>query len=266
VQADKKRGLEARLIALDDKVVMRQLSAQAVTKPTDPRQNKTAVDGVYRSLAPDYLLLLGSIDVIPHQDLKNPLYIGPRGTDPDAFAYGDVPYACEAPYSQAPQDFMGPTRVLGRLPDITGGNDPSYLLGLLAVAAGWKSADRSALANYFAVTAQIWESSSRLSTTNIFGSSQELQVVPPSNSNWPSRFLEKPIHFFNCHGASQSSQFFGQPAGGADDYPVALDAAYVDGKIHEGLMNPLIFAGTHIGQISWTNDSDREFHPSEAWP
>jgi lipopolysaccharide biosynthesis protein len=32
------------------------------------------------------------------------------------------------------------------------------------------------------------------------------------------------------------------------------------------LMNPLIFAGTHIGQISWTNDSDREFHPSEAWP
>jgi hypothetical protein len=33
-----------------------------------------------------------------------------------------------------------------------------------------------------------------------------------------------------------------------------------------GLMNPLIFAGTHIGQISWTNDSDREFHPSEAWP
>jgi deoxycytidine triphosphate deaminase len=27
-----------------------------------------------------------------------------------------------------------------------------------------------------------------------------------------------------------------------------------------------IFAGTHIGQISWTNDSDREFHPSEAWP
>ena len=34
----------------------------------------------------------------------------------------------------------------------------------------------------------------------------------------------------------------------------------------DGLMNPLIFAGTHIGQISWTNDSDREFHPSEAWP
>jgi hypothetical protein len=22
------------------------------------------------------------------------------------------------------------------------------------------------------------------------------------------------------------------------------------------LMNPLIFAGTHIGQISWTNDAD----------
>jgi Protein of unknown function DUF262 len=30
------------------------------------------------------------------------------------------------------------------------------------------------------------------------------------------------------------------------------------------LMNPLIFAGTHIGQTSWTNDVDREFYPSEA--
>jgi len=25
---------------------------------------------------------------------------------------------------------------------------------------------------------------------------------------------------------------------------------------HGHLMNPLIFAGTHIGQISWTNDGD----------
>ncbi len=30
------------------------------------------------------------------------------------------------------------------------------------------------------------------------------------------------------------------------------------------LMNPLNFAVTHIGQTSWSNDVDREFHPSEA--
>jgi len=28
------------------------------------------------------------------------------------------------------------------------------------------------------------------------------------------------------------------------------------GKVVLYLMNPLIFAGTHIGQISWTNDAD----------
>jgi hypothetical protein len=39
-----------------------------------------------------------------------------------------------------------------------------------------------------------------------------------------------------------------------------LDEAFA----RRGLMNPLIFAGTHIGQTSWTNDVDREFHPSEA--
>jgi len=42
------------------------------------------------------------------------------------------------------------------------------------------------------------------------------------------------MHFINCHGASQSSQFFGQPASGRQVYPVALDSAYVNGKIREG--------------------------------
>jgi hypothetical protein len=74
------------------------------------KQNKTAVDGVFRSVAPDYIMLLGATDVIPHQDMKNPLYTSPTGDDPDPIAYGDVPYACEAPYSQDPQNFTGPTR------------------------------------------------------------------------------------------------------------------------------------------------------------
>jgi hypothetical protein len=234
IQADKARGLETKLIALDDATAMGALSAPAVTDPGDPKQNKSAIDAVYRALAPDYLMILGSTDVIPHQDLKNPLYDGPQGDDPDKFAYGDVPYACEAAYSQQPQDFVGPTRVVGRLPDVTGGTDPAYLTGLLNVAAGYKPGDHQSFMNYFAVTAQIWEASTQLSVTNTFGDAKDLQDVPPRNYKWKPALLNRLAHFFNCHGANASSQFYGQPATGKKVYPPAMDAAYVDGKISEG--------------------------------
>jgi hypothetical protein len=234
IAADKKRGLVTRLVALDDKATAKQLKAPVVSDATDPKQNKNAVDAVYRALTPDYLMLLGASDVIPHQDLKNPLYHGSKGKDPDRWAYGDVPYACEAPYSQKPEDFRGPTRVVGRLPDITGGSDPSYLTSLLSVAAGWTSVERSTIKDYFAITAGVWESSSQLSATNIFGNASDLKVVPPSKSDWNPSVLERRLHFFNCHGASQSAQFYGQPADGSEHYPTALDAAYIDGKLARG--------------------------------
>jgi hypothetical protein len=234
IQADKARGIQAQLIFLDDQAAMARLSAQPVTIAGNPKQNKDAIDAVYRKLAPDYLMLLGSIDIIPHQDLKNPLYTDPNGNDPDPFAYGDLPYACEAPYSREAHDFVGPTRVVGRLPDITGGTDPDYLIALLKRASRYKPIDHEAFMNYFAVTAQIWEASTRLSVTNAFGNSTSLEDVPPRGYKWKPSQLSRLSHFFNCHGADQSSQFFGQPASGAQKFPPSIDAAYIQGKIREG--------------------------------
>src|ERR1051325_5741296 len=88
IKADKKRGLSTTLIALDDPQVMHGFNAAAVTSAANPKQNKSAIDGVYKALAPDYILILGSIDVVPHQDLKNPLYTpGDPDADPDKIAY-----------------------------------------------------------------------------------------------------------------------------------------------------------------------------------
>jgi Peptidase family C25 len=236
IAADKKRGLNTRLIALDDKSTMRSLKAPAVTDAADRKQNKLAVDGVYRALNPDYLMLLGSCDVIPHQDLKNPLFDGTAGKDPDKWAYGDIPYACEAGYSQNPQDFKGPTRVVGRLPDLTGGKDPTYLTDLLSVAANWKAVDRNDITDYFAVTAAVWQASTELSTTNIFGNASTLQEVPPKGPAWTSQQLKSLVHFFNCHGALDDDQFYGQPADGSKTYPVALSAADLDGSLSRGVI------------------------------
>ena len=92
IAADKKRGLITRIYPLDDAAVMGQIGGTPVTTASDPKQNKDAIDAVYKTFAPDYLLILGAVDVIPHQDLKNPVYS--PFDDPDRFAFGDLPYAC----------------------------------------------------------------------------------------------------------------------------------------------------------------------------
>src|SRR5580704_3120159 len=83
IAADGRRGLTTRLVAIDDIPLMRRFSARAVTHASNAEQNKQAVDDLYAALAPDYILLLGSVDVIPQQPLRNPLYTTPQGDDPD---------------------------------------------------------------------------------------------------------------------------------------------------------------------------------------
>ncbi|WFU07487.1 hypothetical protein QA648_36360 (plasmid) [Rhizobium sp. CB3171] len=233
IAADRQRGLVTVLVPLDDKAAMKTLSAPAVTRAADPSQNKEAIDAVYRALGPDYVVILGAIDVVPHQDMANPLQ-DPSGGDEDECAYGDLPYACEAPYSRDAKDFIGPTRVVGRIPDVTGGSEPDYLAGLLRVAAEYKPASPVAAKSYFAVTAEIWEKSTDLSVTNMFGAPPKVENVPPGDYKWGSEQLQQRMHFFNCHGSPARSQFFGQPRSGASQYPPSLDAAYIDGKLQEG--------------------------------
>ena len=46
IAADKKRGVTTKLIALDNKTQMKKLRAPVVKDPSDPKQNKQAIDGV----------------------------------------------------------------------------------------------------------------------------------------------------------------------------------------------------------------------------
>jgi hypothetical protein len=230
VAADKKRGLKTKLLALDDAAAMKKLKAPHVSKPTDPKQNKLAIDGVFKKLEPDYLMILGSVDVVPHQDLRNSM-LDP-GNDDDPSALSDLPYACEAPYSRSPENFTGPSRVIGRLPDLTGGTDPSYLIGLLDTAANYKSRPFSDYSNCFSISAKVWRGSTELSLDNMFGSNSELQLSPKAGPKWPSSLLSRRVHFINCHGAEASHKFLGQE--GKKNFPVSHDAKLLGGHISEG--------------------------------
>lgn len=235
VAADRARGLVTRFVAMDDAEEMRQFRARPVTRASDARQNKQAIDDLYLALAPDYILLLGSSDVIPQQRLDNPVYSA-RGEDNDLKVASDLPYACEAGYGSKISQCIGPTRVVGRLPDIAGAREPSHLLRLIKTAAAARPMSSDDYRGRFVISAQIWQGSTRKSMRNMFGDSDGILQIPPRKSSWQPKLLQSRLHFINCHGASRASEFFGQPASGKPQYPIALKASYINGKITTGTL------------------------------
>ena len=146
----------------------RSARAKRVTDATDPAENKAAVDAVAKKHRPEYLVILGSHDVVPYQDLKNKLHDpADPDSDPDRFAGSDLPYACEAPTARTSTKFLGPTRVVGRVPDLTGAATPTYLLALLKASASGQAAPRPD--SCFALSAKVWVKSTKMSVRNILG-------------------------------------------------------------------------------------------------
>lgn len=72
VAADKQRGLTTRVADLSSAANMKAAGAKKVDDPQDRRANKEAIDAVFRKVRPDYLMILGSVDVVPHQEMDNP--------------------------------------------------------------------------------------------------------------------------------------------------------------------------------------------------
>ena len=101
---DAARGITTTLVALDGA----DLGASRA-KARQPETFKAAIDhlwGLHHQ--PDYILILGGPDIVPHQSLRNTV---PPDDDPDIPS--DLPYACEAPVSRDPSTFIAPTRVVG---------------------------------------------------------------------------------------------------------------------------------------------------------
>jgi len=230
VAADRRRGLTSRLIDLSSKAAMKAVKARApaVTDALSPKQNKDAVDALYRALQPAYLMLLGSVDVIPHQDLTNPLLADDK--EEDAKAWGDLPYACDAAYSRDIARFVGPTRVVGRLPDLTGARDPAHLLALLAHAAAHRTRPLKDYARYFSISVRLWQHSTAQSLESIFGNDDDLLIAPPATSARRAS-LARLSHFINCHGGAADPQFYGEYRG---KFPVAMSTRQIGGRIGAG--------------------------------
>jgi hypothetical protein len=222
IAADAAKGLATTYVPLDDAAAMAALHGVPVRDATDQPANKAAIDAVYNGAnKPDYVMILGSMDVVPHQDLVNPMFVPANPpADPDATVPSDLPYACDAPFSTAADDFIAPSRVVGRLPDLTGGTNAAKN------AVGTSATGIAALG----ITAQAWQVSTDMSLKGLFGPAAASQTSPAQGPNWTAPNLGALVHFINCHGALSHPQFHGEP----NNYPVAHDAVWITKKIAAG--------------------------------
>lgn len=226
--ADKKRGLNSEIIFVDDAAVMKKFKSPVVKTPGSARQHKAAIDGLFRHFEPDYLLIAGAQDVIPFQPLKNLLF---SEDDEDELIPSDLPYACEAAYSTDPGRFVSPTRVVGRLPDVPGGNDPAYFHSLVLDITASKPGKQQQYRRYFSVSVHDWRLSTQESLHNIFGNNVALQLSPVLGPEWTNAQLKAKTHFINCHGALEDGSYYGQKG---KKFPEALRSSLLTKKISKG--------------------------------
>lgn len=226
ISADKERGLLTRWVPMDLKSGVKDFNAPVITDPEDPVETKTTIDALCTKAKPDYLMILGAPDVVPHQSLSNPI------KDEDVDVPSDLPYACNGAHSEEPADFTGPTRVVGRLPDVYGASDPEAILKVLNIATNCKSRNVSAYKSYYALTAFAWIKSTRKTAQKAFGSSKVKFVSPSDGQPWSKTELQPRLHLINCHGADSDTWFYGDDTFSAD-FPTIHSNDY-DGRLREG--------------------------------
>lgn len=231
VAADKRRGLATVVIHLDDSAEMAPYGGP-IAAVADAKAVKDAIDRIAAAEQPHYLLLLGGPDVMPMVPITNPAYSGPEG-DSDRHVPSDLPYACDAPYSTNPNRFLGPTRVVGRLPDLIGASKPTLLTQLINAAARAKPRPRTDYQSSFGLSAEAWAKSTALSLTNTFGHADNLLTSPPKGPRWTANQLAPRVHFINCHGGDSVPEYYGQPPD-KDEFPLAHHAKYLQGKVSAG--------------------------------
>lgn len=223
--SDRKKGLDTMIVYIDDAASCKQAGIK-VTKFIKPRECKQAIDALYQKHVPDYIAIVGAQDVFPFQELNNLAF----ADDEEETVPSDLPYACDAPFSKNIKSFTGPTRVVGRIPDVPGVDDLPYFTTVINNIIKSKPVAASNYDSYFAVSTFAWRKSTQLSLQNICGNCTDL-LVSPTSSRYTATQLKPLVHFYNCHGDHFDTQFYGEKA---KSQPVAIESNQLNGKIRYG--------------------------------
>ncbi|MBI3374056.1 MAG: hypothetical protein HY017_20215 [Betaproteobacteria bacterium] len=220
VAADAARGIKTVHVALDDAVAMKKLGVAALKGAATAEKMKTAIDRLWTRLAPEYLVLFGSQDVVPYFIVDNPSF-SPDGDD-DKIVPTDNPYACSGAFRKLQRSsYLVPDRVVGRIPDMPSATDPSWLLDYMETATNWSSQTRNAFADGYVICCDAWKGAALKCVEYIGEAPSQLLVSPPAgdaSADARTRLGSK-LHMIKCHGAQLDPKFYGQKG---NSYPDAL--------------------------------------------
>lgn len=228
IAADAARGITTIHLALDDPKTMKAYKVPAITGPLSPSKVKQALDALVSRLSPDYIVILGAHDVIPLCLVPNPS-VDATGDDDDEVPT-DNPYACSTPFAKNKRTtYLVPDRVLGRIPDLPGSSDPSWLIDYLDHATTCTPRPMSAYAKGLLVCCDSWRGSGRECASTLGFGASELLITPPTLDGSPLTRNRhgRLLHMIKCHGTPKDSAFYGERQG---KFPEAMKSPSLIGR------------------------------------
>ena len=228
IAADAARGMKTIHLALDDPKAMKAFKVPAITGPLTASKVKRTLDALVSRLSPDYIVVLGAHDVIPLFLVPNPS--GDATGDDDDEVPTDNPYACSTPFAKNKRTtYLVPDRVLGRIPDLPGSSDPSWLVDSLDHATTWTSRPLSAYTKSLLVCCDSWRGSGRECASTLGFDAGELLITPPTLDGSPltRKRHGRLLHMIKCHGTPKDSAFYGERQG---KFPEALRSPSLLGR------------------------------------
>jgi hypothetical protein len=229
VSADKSKGLSTKYIFIDDVASMKSGKARVVTKTSNEKENKNAIDDLFLFFKPDYLLIFGAGDIIPFQKLAN-------DSDDESFVESDLPYACETAYNKNKriQNYKSPSRVAGRLPDLFQTPDVAYFTQVTDHAINWKPLETFPK-NIFALSTGTWNKITDRIISEALKINHISFVSPPNKEkSWKKSHLSPLLHLINCHGADTDHRFWGQHGKTKEIHPASINSGDVHKKMNKG--------------------------------
>jgi peptidase C25-like protein len=229
---DRKRGVKTIHVAVDDAPAMKKLGVPAIKGTTTASRIKSAIDALWERLTPDYLVLFGGDEIVPHFVVANPSY--DVSGDDDKEVPTDNPYASSRPFSASkPSSYLIPDRVVGRIPDMIEDGDPSWFVDYLATATHWTPEAPGTFDKAYTICASPWKAAGRACVEYLGKNPSILLVSPPDEdkSAAPRRQLASRLHMIKCHGSPLDPRFFGQRE---DWYPPALFSGTLKPRLKPG--------------------------------
>jgi len=222
ITADDKRGIQTVHVAVDDSGEMRKVwrdyfpkasPVRPVSGRVTPLKIKRVIDGLWKRLSPDYLVLFGGADIVPMFVVANPNH-SPKG-DRDKKVPTDSPYASSFP------SYLVPDRAIGRIPDVVSDPDPAWLVDYLDTATHWKSRPARFYGDMYAICCDDWRHPGKKCMHYIAKPVSDLFMSPPTLNRGIDRTstsarnrLSARLHMIQCHGSPKDTKFYGKKAGG----------------------------------------------------